>query len=50
MEIPYKLVCLKCGRVWIRKGDRLPFKCPNPKCQSVDWNVKKVEKKKVEEK
>lgn len=39
MEIDkYKLKCNKCGHIWIKKGDKLPLKCPNMKCQTVHWN------------
>ena len=29
--------CLKCGHRWLSVVEH-PQKCPNPKCQSNDWD------------
>jgi len=40
-ELPFMLKCKKCGYRWIRKGEKLPLRCPHPLCQSPHWNGKK---------
>lgn len=38
-----KAKCRQCGHRWLPHVDK-PKKCPNPKCQRIDWDNKKREK------
>ena len=44
-KLDYKLHCLVCDHSWVRRTDRLPVKCPNPKCQSANWAKGRPESK-----
>lgn len=44
------LKCSICGHEWISKLAGDPIKCPNPKCQSPDWNVGQAPTNKEQEK
>lgn len=37
-----KVTCLRCGWKWRPRVDN-PVACPNPHCQSRDWNIPKEE-------
>lgn len=39
-----KRICRKCGYKWVARVLK-PRRCPNLKCQSPDWDKKKVKKK-----
>lgn len=34
-----ELICIHCGHRWMPRTNKKPFKCPNPKCQRIDWEV-----------
>lgn len=33
------LTCTLCGHQWMSRGKAPPLRCPNPRCQSPDWDI-----------
>lgn len=40
-----KLKCLRCGYEWTPRKEERPRLCPNPKCRSAYWDIKKGNRK-----